>query len=179
MIKIMKEVRMFFLAIMGVLLVSFTVAGQTRTFTRDDIEFALDLPSTMWQPVSRLDVHGHVDFMYEDAAANGYLRIRMRLTSPGATAADLFKEDEKWDLQRLPGYVACCKCEGEKLAGTTNVTVMSYEYINNGRLTSGRLYYLQLNNRMFYVLHFTVAQDRLTGLIKDMDLLAQSFRLKR
>jgi hypothetical protein len=160
------------------MLVSLTISAQTRTFTRDDIEFALELPSTRWQPVSRLDVHGHVDFIFGDNAADGYLRLRKRLVSTGKTAGDLFRDDEKWELQHLPGYVACGSCEGEPLEDADSTTVISYEYINAGQLTAGRIYYLQINNRVFYVLHFTLAQDRLGKIRNDMDFIARSFHVK-
>jgi hypothetical protein len=42
----------------------------------------------------------------------------------------------------------------------------------------GRIYYLQLNTRTFYALHFTVAGDKLQSLRDQMDAIARSFRLK-
>jgi hypothetical protein len=111
-------------------------------------------------------------------AANGYLRVRKRLVSTGKTAGDLFRDDEKWELQHLPGYVACGKCEGEPLENADSTTVISYEYINAGQLTAGRIYYVQINKRVFYVLHFTFAQDRLGKLRNEMDSIARSFHVK-
>lgn len=46
------------------LLTFFTVRAQTVTFTSDDIDFILELPSPTWKAVSRLDVHDHVEFRY-------------------------------------------------------------------------------------------------------------------
>ena len=164
--------------LMFTLLVSLTVAGQSRTFTKDDIEFALELPSTGWQPVARLDVHNHVDFVYAGAAANGHLRLRKKLVAPGTAAANLFREDEKWKLQELAGYVACSKCEGEKVEGLVNATSFSYEYVADGKPMSGQIYYLKMNNQLFYVLHFTAAGNRLASIQSDIDFIVRSFRLK-
>ena len=63
---------------MLVLLLASTVplAGQTRQFTRDGIEYILELPSPAWQVVSRLDVHDHAEFINGNDQANGYLRVR-------------------------------------------------------------------------------------------------------
>ena len=42
----------------------------------------------------------------------------------------------------------------------------------------GRIYYLQLDNRIFYALRFTVASEKLQSLRDQMDSIARSFRLK-
>jgi len=40
-----------------------TVAGQTRQFTRDGIEYVLGPPSRAWSEVSLVDVHDHFEFI--------------------------------------------------------------------------------------------------------------------
>ena len=161
------------------LLVSCVLAtAQTRTFTRDDIEYALDLPSPAWQVISRLDVHDHFEFRYGDDAANGYLRLRKMLVDPGTSAAELFQRDEKWELQRLPGYVLCRECNGEDFKGQLSGTVFVYEYVSGGKPMHGQIYYLQLDKRTFYSLRFTVACDKLQAVRDQMDVIARSFRLK-
>lgn len=160
------------------LLPSLTVGAQTRSFTKDDIEYIVELPCPAWHAVSRFDVHDHLDFMYEDGSAKGYLRLRKKFVAAGATAADLFRNDEKWELQSLPGYVACSVCTGEQFEGNLKGVAFSYEYTSGGRPMAGRIYYLQLDNRTFYVLNFTVARDKLTSLRNDLDSIARSFRLK-
>ena len=42
----------------------------------------------------------------------------------------------------------------------------------------GRIYYLRLDSRTFYILHFTVASEKLLSLRDQMDSIAKSFRLK-
>lgn len=162
----------------GLLFLAATVGAQTRTFTKEGIEYTLDLPSSSWQPVARIDVHDHLDFINGTDIANGYLRLRKILVDPGTTAADIFQRDEKWDLQRLPGYVVCSECKGETFEGQFTGTAFSYEYVSGGKAMAGRVYYLQLDKRIFYSLRFTVARDRLQSIRDQMDVIARSFRLK-
>lgn len=160
-----------------VLVMFATVYAQSRTFTRDDVEFALELPSASWQPVSRLDVHHHVDFVYGDDETRGYLHVRKKLASPGATAAEIFGEHERLELQKLSGYVACGA--DEKFAATMNTSVFTYEYISHGKTMAGRIYYLKFADRLFYVLHFTGERSALAKLRDEMDSIVRSFRLIR
>lgn len=153
-------------------------SAQTRTFTRDDVEYALDLPSPAWQVTSRLDVHNHFEFMYGDDAANGYLRLRKVLIDHGGSAAELFQSDEKWELQRLPGYVLCSECNGREFKGELSGSVFEYEYVSGGKPMHGQIYYLQLDKHTIYSLRFTVACDKLQAVRDQMDAIARSFRLK-
>jgi hypothetical protein len=154
------------------------VAAQTQTFDREGIEYRVDLPSPAWKAVSRLDVHDHVEFVYENDKTDGYLRLRKNQVDSGTNASDLFRRDEKWDLRSLPGYVVCGECEGEQFSGNLSGLVFSYEYTSGGRQMAGRIYYLQVDKRIFYTLHFTVRRDKLQNLREQMDSIARSFRLK-
>lgn len=157
---------------------SVTLAGQTRQFTRDGIEYILELPSPAWQAVSRQDVHDHPEFINGNDPANGYLRLRKVHVNHAATAAELFSQDEKWELQRLPGYVVCSECEGIRFEGRLSGAVFSYEYVAAGRNMYGRIYYLQVDPLTFYSLRFTVARDKLQPMRDQMEFMARSFRLK-
>lgn len=164
---------------MFLLLVSCALAGaQTRTFTTDEIEYALDLPSPAWQVISRLDVHDHFEFMYGDDAANGYLRLGKILVHADTPAVDVFQREEKRELQHLPGYVVCGECEGQTFTGALLGVVFTYEYVSGGTPMHGRIYYLQIDQRTFYSLRFTVARDRLPAVREQMDIIARSFRFK-
>ena len=68
--------------------------------------------------------------------------------------------------------------KGADFNGQLKGTVFSYEYVNSGINMDGRIYYLQLDNRTVYALHFTVASDKLQSLRDQMDSIARSFRLK-
>jgi hypothetical protein len=154
------------------------VFGQTRSFTKDGLDYIVELPSPSWRVLSRVDVHEHAEFINGNDYGNGYLRLRKKLVLPDTSAEDLFRTDEKSELQSLPGYVVCSDSQGAEFKGHLVGKVFSYEYISNGRSMDGRIYYLQLDSRIFYALHFTVASEKLTGLSDQMDSIARSFRLK-
>lgn len=154
------------------------VAGQTRQFARDGIEYVLELPSPAWQDFSRLDVHEHFEFINGNDPTNGYLGVRKIFVDQPTTTTDLFSAQEKWELQRLPGYVICSECEGVRFEGRLSGAVFSYEYVAAGRTMYGRIYYLQVDQRTFYSLRFTVARDKLQAVRDQMDAIARSFRLK-
>jgi hypothetical protein len=157
---------------------SVSATAQTQTFTKDGLEYAIDFPSPSWGPISRVDVHEHFEFVNGDDYGNGYLRLRKKLVEAGTVAEEIFREDEKWELQRLPGYVVCSDGMGTLVEGHVRGTVFSYEYVNRGMSMDGRIYYLKLDNRTFYVLHFTVTSAKLRSLRGQMDSIARSFRLK-
>jgi len=150
--------------------------SQKRTFTADDLEYVLDLPSPEWQAVSRFDVHQHFEFVYGNDPANGHLQIRKILVDSGTTAAELFERDEKLELQKLAGYVVC---SGTEFKGRLSGTVFWYEYVSGGRPMFGNVYYLQIDKLTFYSLRFTASRDKLPILRNQMDFIARSFRLKQ
>ena len=160
------------------LVFSVTVTSQSHAFTKDGIEFVLELPTLSWQAVSRVDVHQHVDFVNGNDELNGHLRLTKIFVNPGTTAVALFQSDEKLNLQHLPGYVECGDCNGQAFSGQLTGAIFSYEYITGGRRMAGRVYYLQVDARTFYALRFTVAQDKLGHIADQMDSIARSFRLK-
>ena len=155
------------------------LGAQTQTFTMEDIDFVLELPSPEWRVISRLDVHNRVEFINGTDTGNGYLRLRKMRGPAGTTAAaDLFSYQETWELQSLTGYVVCSNGKGEPFNGRLNGAAFSYEYVSNGKGMDGRIYYLQIDSRTFYALHFTVASAKLQGFRNQMDSIARSFRLK-
>lgn len=155
-----------------------SATAQSQTFTAEGLDYVLDLPSSSWRAVPRVDVHGHFEFMNGGNESEGYLRLRKRVVTPGTKPKDIFLKDEMWQLRKLPGYVVCSDAKGEEFSGRLSGAVFSYEYVNAGTNMDGRIYYLQLDNRTFYALHFTVASEKLKGLREQMDSLARSFRLK-
>ena len=166
------------MALLFSILLSLSVTAQNRTFTSNGLDYVLELPSASWEAVTRLDVHEHVEFIYERDYNNGYLRLRKKFVDAGTGAADLFRVDEKWELQRLPSYVACSDGRSTDFTGRLTGTVFAYEYVSKGRNMDGRIYYLQLDNHTFYVLHFTVASANLQHLRAQMDSIARSFHMK-
>lgn len=165
-------------ALLLTMMSSISAFGQTQTFRMEDVEYTLDLPSAAWRTVSRLDVHTHVEFLNGHDPGDGYLRLRKRLVTGGTSADDLFRQDEKWELQRLPGYIVCHNGDGADLSGHLKGKAFSYEYVHEGKNMDGRIYYLQVDSRTFYVLHFTLASNKVQGLREQIDAVARSFRLR-
>lgn len=152
--------------------------AQTQSFSREGVEFVIDLPSSSWRAVTRADVHEHVEFINGTDTRNGYLRLRKKVVAPGTSALVLFTEEEKLNLSQLPGYVVCSGGKGKEFSGHLKGTWYSYEFVKDGTNMDGRLYYLSVDNHTFYVLHFTVASEKLSGLAPEMELIARSFGLK-
>lgn len=165
-------------ALVFIMALSMGAIAQTRTFAKEGVDYVLVLPSATWRPVSRLDVHEHMEFVNGDNYSDGYLRLRKRLVAAGTTADELFRYQEKWELQRLPGYVVCSNGEGTDLKGNLRARAFSYEYVDGGKNMEGRIYYLQVDNRTYYVLHFTIESNKLQGFREQMDSIAGSFRMK-
>ncbi len=159
------------------LLIPAQAAAQAVTFGREGVEYTLELPSPRWQAVRRFDVHEHYEFVNGEDKADGYLRVRRSLVEAGTTVRDMYLGDEA-DLKFLPGFVACGSCEGEKFSGMLNGAIFSYEYTSGGRPVAGRIYYLRVDARTYYVLHFTCVRKRLTEVMPEADSIARSFRLR-
>mgnify|MGYP003575440998 CR=1 FL=1 len=109
---------------------------------------------------------------------DGYLRLTKILVDSDTTAANLFQSDEKWNFERLPGYVVCSDCKGEAFRGNLSGATFSYKYSSGGRTMAGLIYYLQVDRRTFYKLRFTVARDKLQIIREQWTLSPRSFRLK-
>ena len=152
--------------------------AQAVTFEREGVEYVLELPSPLWQAVRRVDVHEHYDFINGGNNADGYLRVRKNLVEAGTNARDLYLGDEA-DLKLLPGFIACEPCEGVKFSGGLTGTVFSYEFTSGGRPMAGRIYYLQVDARSYYTLHFTCDRHKLPDAGAQADSIARSFRLRR
>jgi len=155
-----------------------SAAAQTVTFTREHVKYELELPSERWWAVPRLDVHEHFEFIYDGDRREGYLRVREYLVEPGTAPKDLFRREESRTLRFLPGYMGCAPCAGERFDGRLSGAVFAYEYTSGGELMVGRIYYLEVNRRTFYSLHFTGEAGKLRELDGQADSIARSFRLK-
>jgi hypothetical protein len=148
-------------------------AGQT--YTNDNVEYTLELPSATWRVTSEPDsLHQHAEFINGDRN-DGHLRIRKEVVDAGTTAAELAHRDQDQKLRFQPGYV---EGKEEKFAGRLSGVTISYEYTNGGKPMVGRIYYLQADNRTIYTLRFTGFRDKLTRIRNQTDAMARSFRLK-
>jgi hypothetical protein len=150
--------------------------AQSQTFTNASVDYTLDLPSATWRVVSEPDsLHQHAEFIYGDRN-DGYLQIRKEVVDAGVNAAELARRDQDQKLRFLPGYVDGPK--QEQFAGRLNGVTYSYEFTSGGKPMTGRLYYLQADNRTIYVLRFTGMRDKLSKIRNQTDLMARSFHLK-
>ena len=150
------------------------VAAQTTTFTRESIEYELELPSAQWRAVQRLDVHDHFEFVYGETES-GYLRISKNAVDAATSITDLIHRDRRLKLRQLSGYV---ECEEGPFGGNLQGRVLAYEYTSGGAQMAGRVYYLRVAERTAYTLHFTGERDKLRLIGDQIDLIARSFRLK-
>lgn len=166
------------LLIAAIVLLPLIVASQSWTFSEDGIEYVLELPSATWRAVARVDLHQHREFINGHDEADGYLRLSKIVVTPTTTAADIFQRNEQFELKSLPGYVVCSEGQGQPFKGNLKGEAFSYEYVNRGRQMAGKIYYLQVNNRTFYRLHFTIAREKLPTTVAEIDAIANSFRMK-
>ena len=146
-----------------------------QTYTNDNVEYMLELPSTTWRVTSEPDsLHQHAEFINGDRN-DGHMRIRKEVVDAGTTAAELAHRDQDQKLRFQPGYV---EGKEEKFAGRLSGVTISYEYTNGGKPMVGRIYYLQADNRTIYTLRFTGFRDKLSRIRNQTDAMARSFRLK-
>ena len=159
-------------------LLTFLAAGaaaQEKTFTSENADYTLELPSEKWRVTQEPDsLHEHAEFIYGDRN-DGYLRVRKDVVDAGTTASDISRRDQEQKLHFMTGYV---EGKEEKFAGRLNGVTFSYEYTAGGKAMAGRIYYLQADNRTVYTLRFTGLRDRLLLIRNQTDSIARSFRLK-
>lgn len=146
------------------------------TYTNDNVEYTLELPSATWRVTSEPDsIHQHAEFINGPDRKDGHLRIRKEVVDAGTTASELARRDQDQKLRFQPGYI---EGKEEKFAGRLNGATISYEYTSGGKQMTGRIYYLQADNRTIYTLRFTGFRDKLSRIRNQTDAIARSFRLK-
>ena len=151
------------------------VAAQSVSFTDDNVDYKLELPSPTWRVVSRPDDLQQVaEFVFGDRL-DGYLRIHKQMVEAGSSPSDLADSYKNEKLQFKPGYV---DGKQEDFVGYLNGVTLSYEYTYAGKPMVGRIYYLQADTRTIYVLHFTGLRDKLARIRNQTDSIARSFALK-
>lgn len=169
----MRSLTMF--VALAILLALTAVVHAQQTFTSDKVDYAIELPSTVWKVISEPDaVHEHTEFVYGDRL-EGYLQIRKESVDPGMSLTDLARHDQEQRLRYLPGFV---EGKEEKFAGRLNGLTATYEFVKTGKPMMGRIYYLQVDNRTVYTLRFSGLRDKLGRIRNQTDLIARSFRLK-
>lgn len=166
----------FLFIMMGAFFISSDVtATQKHTFIKDGVAFTLELPSSKWHDISRLDIHHHVEFINGNDPIDGYLRMRENCIDAGTTLADLARLERRSSLQHLSGYI---DCREESFMGNYNGVSLSYEFTSGGMPMAGRIYFLQIDSRTIYSLHFTARRDTFKRIENEMSSIARSFRMK-
>jgi len=123
---------------------SFFLAPAQDIYTTNQLDYTIELPSTVWRPVSGSDAaHEHAEFVNGERL-EGYLQIRKEVVDAGTTAADLSRRDMEQKLRFLPGFV---EGKEEKFSGRLNGVTVSYEFVRTAKPMMGRIYYLQADNR--------------------------------
>jgi hypothetical protein len=154
---------------------SFSLAAGQESYTSNNGEYTLELPSTTWRVISEPDAaHEHAEFVYGDRL-DGYLQVRKEIVDAGTTPSELAHRDRDQKLRYLPGFV-----EGKEnsFSGRLNGVTISYEFIKVGKPMMGRIYYLQADNRTIYALRVSGLRDKLARIRNQTDFIARSFRVK-
>jgi hypothetical protein len=149
--------------------------SQTRSYTAENLDYVLVLPTAQWRAINVPGVtNDSTEFRYDSDGAV-HLRIRRELVDADVTVADLIQRQQRLHRSSLPGYV---KEKVEPFAGRLGGARYAYEYVTEGKPTARVSYYLEANNRLIYRLEFAGSPDLLRTLSEQTDLIARSFRLK-
>ena len=151
-----------------------STVGQTRRYTDQTLQYALDLPSPDWNIISGVGITGEsTEFSYGKGLV--LLRVRRELKDADVSTAEVVQRQQQFDRVSLAGYV---KGEIESFAGRLSGTRYPYEYISAGKRVRKITYYLQANNRVIYRIEFTGPAEELSDVTNDIEFIARSFRLK-
>ena len=149
--------------------------SQTRSYTAENLDYVLVLPTAQWRAINVPGVaNDSTEFLYDSDGAI-HLRIRRELVDADVTVAELIQHQQKLHRSSLPGYV---KEKVEPFAGRLSGARYAYEYVTEGKPTARLIYYLKANNRLIYRLEFAGSPDLLRTRSEQTDLIARSFRLK-
>lgn len=153
----------------------FSLVAAQESYTSDQIDYTIELPSTQWRVISEPDAaHERAEFVYGDRL-DGYLQIRREVVDAGTTPSDLARRDMDQKLRFLPGFV---EGKEESFKGRLNGVTVSYEFVKTAKPMMGRIYYVQADNRTIYAMRFTGLRDKLARIRNQTDLIARSFKLK-
>lgn len=162
-------------ALLLLALTATSALAQTETFSDANVDYTFELPSPTWRQIEKPDADKAISgFIYGDRT-DGYLLIRKEVVDAGMTPQQLSQRESDQRLRFLPGFV---EGKEESFAGRMNGVAFNYEFTNAGKPMTGRIYYLQADNRTIYVLRFTGLRDRLIRIRNQTDIIARSFRLK-
>ena len=156
------------------LLLPSTLQAQTWSYTDDNLDYVLVLPSSEWRAISVPGIaKDSTEFRYGDDGMVK-MRIRRELVAADMTVEDLIQRQQTFH-RSLQGYV---KENVESISGHLSGARYAYEYVTQGKPTARVIYYLEANNRIVYRLEFAGPTDMLRDISAQADLMARSFQLK-
>jgi hypothetical protein len=154
---------------------SCTPAAAQESYTSEQSDYTLELPSNLWRAISEPDAaHEHAEFVYGDRL-NGYLQIRKEVVDANTTPSDIARRDRDQKFRFHPGFV---EGKEEPFSGRLKGVTVAYEFIKTGKPMMGRIYYLQADNRTIFALRFTGLRDQFARIRSQTDYIARSFKLK-
>jgi hypothetical protein len=161
--------------VLTLIAVSSGTAAAQASYTSEQGDYTLELPSDVWRAISEPDAaHEHAEYVYGDRL-NGYLQIRKEVVDAGTSPSDLAHRDRDQKFRFHPGFV---EGKEESFSGRLKGVTVSYEFIKTGKPMMGRIYYLQADNRTIFALRFTGLRDKLASIRNQTDFIARSFKLK-
>jgi hypothetical protein len=162
-------------ALLALVLSSMPALAQTETFADANVDYTFELPSPTWRLIEKPGAdHSLAGFIYGDRT-DGYLQIRKEVVDAGVTPQQFSQRESDQRLRFLPGFI---EGKEEQFVGRMNGVAFNYEFTSAGKPMTGRIYYLQADNRTIYVLRFTGLRDRLVRIRNQTDIMARTFRLK-
>jgi len=180
MAKLMKRslrlrILTFSAVIVSAILFPPTLKGQARSYTAENVNYALVLPSPEWRAINVPGIgHDDTEFRYGNHSAV-QMRIRRELVDAAVPVPDLIQRQQQMDRSLFLGYV---KEKVEPFTGHLSGARYAYEYVADGAVKGRLVYYLEANNRVVYRLEFAGSPEDLRNLSEQTDLIARSFRLK-
>ncbi len=150
----------------------------TELFEDPDGKYTMNLPAG-WLGIVNTDGLGRkdVNVVYK-VRENGALKVRLAEIGAGAEPMDYAAKDEQDRVRFAPSYDKL-SMERFLLGGNRSGALLSYDYKNaSGQLFTGRVYYLRMDEKTIYVLHFTGRRNILSTLRSHTDAIARSFKLK-
>jgi hypothetical protein len=164
----------FTIVVLAILFPS-TFKAQTRSYTDENVDYVLVLPSAQWRAISVPGIDKDTtEFRYGQEGLVKF-RIRRALVDADVTVEDLIQRQQTLHRSSLLGYV---KEKVAPITGHLSGVRYAYEYVTHGKPTARAIYYLEANNRTVYRLEFAGSPDLLRDISEQADLIAQSFQLK-
>ena len=171
-----RTTKLFICALALVACGAVAASAQEQPYTSETDDYSVELPSEVWKAVPRSDGgHRNMEFI-NGIRPDGFLRVRREVVDGNTKLLDFAHAEADTKLRYQPGFVIG---KDGPFSGRLSGVVLNYEYTLGGKPMAGRVYYLQVDSRTVYVLHFTGLRDKLQRIQNQTDAIARSFKLKQ